>query len=59
MDNATKLMLKRFNQIALTSVYFVFQNDSVKMPVTQYMKGIMNWNCTEDHSNLVKLHVLR
>lgn len=28
------------------------KNDSVKMPVTQYMKGIMNWNCTEDHSNL-------
>ena len=31
----------------------IFQNNDEKVPVAQYVKNVMNWNCTEDHSNMV------
>ena len=32
---------------------FGLQNDSKKVSIAQYMKDIMNWSCTEDHSKMV------
>ena len=31
----------------------IFQNNDEKVPVAQYVKNLMTWNCTEDHSNMV------
>ena len=33
----------------------ILQNNDEKVPVAQYVKNVMNWNCTKDHSNMVIL----